>query len=52
MEAALAQAAAKERRAAQEDAIRADLQRGKEAVRVAADRGLPLATVLRIKAAL
>lgn len=52
MEAALAHAAAKERRADQQQGIKSDLLRGKEPVRIAADRGVPLAVVLRVKATL
>jgi hypothetical protein len=52
MEVALAHAAAKERRATEQEDIKADLLRGKDPVRIAADHGVPLYVVLRIKAGL
>ena len=53
LQSALASVAAREERAAkhvsQNDAIKADLLRGKDPVRVAADHSVPLHAVLRIK---
>lgn len=53
LKSALASVAAREDRAArhiaQNDAIKSDLLRGKEPVRIAADRCVPLHAVLRIK---
>ncbi|WP_375194670.1 hypothetical protein [Sphingobium sp.] len=53
LESSLARVAAREKRAdghiSQNDAIKSDLLTGKDPVRIAADRGVPLDVVLRIK---